>query len=104
MFQKSVSRDVVMGGIKADIFREKPVSIASKFVYSIEKVFTVMPFSGCKFEQEWEIQFQLIISATQKIQGVSEIPGFVAAVPSPMCIRVGIMPVAIFPVSAGSWT
>ena len=102
MVQKPVSRDVVMGGIQADIFREKPVRIASKIIYSIEEVFTVMSLCGSKPEQQWEFGLEFVIPGAEKIQGVSEIPCFVTAVPSPFCIRIGIMSVAVFAIRAGS--
>ena len=102
MVQKPVSRDVVMGGIQADIFWEKPVCIVSKIIYSIEKVFTVMSLCGSKPEQQGKFGLELVIPGAEKIQSVSEIPVFVTAVPSPFCIRIGIMSVAVVPIRAGS--
>ena len=100
-FQQFISRYIVMGGIKADIFRENPIGIASKIIYGIKEIFAVMALCTGKLHEKWNFCFQFIVSAAEHIQGMSEIPCFFAAVPSPFCIGVRVMAAACVPVWAG---
>ena len=101
VFQQCVSGDVVMCGIKADIFCRKPKAVASKIVYGIEEIFTVVSSGISKFQEDGKIDFKPAVPGTEQVQGVPEIPGFVVAVPSPSGIWVGIMPAAGTAVWAG---
>lgn len=101
VFQQLVSRDVVMGGIKADIFWGKAKTVAAKVVYGKEEIFTVMAFVVRNFQENGEFGLKPVIPAAEHIECVPKIPGFVVAVPSPFRIRIGIMAAAGVPVGAG---
>lgn len=101
VFQQAVSGDVVMGGIKADIFWGKAKAVAAKVVYGIKEVFAVMAFGVRKLKEDGKLGLKGIISAAEHIEGVSEIPVLVVTVPSPFRVRVGIMASAIVSVGTG---
>lgn len=101
VFQQLISGDVVMGGIKADIFWGKAKTVAAKVVYGKEEIFTVMAFGIRKFQENGEFGLKPVISAAEHIESVTEIPVFVVTVPSPFCIRSGIMAATGVPVGAG---
>lgn len=95
-FQETVGRDVVMGGIKADIPWEEPVSVTPETIDGIEEVLAVMPPCASEVHQQWELDPGLCIPGTEHIKGMPEIPAAIVAVPSPSRVRVGIMaPTAI---------
>lgn len=101
VFQQPVCRDVVMCGIKADIFRGKAKAVAAKVVYGKKEIFTVMVFGIRKLQQEGKFDPEHVIPAAEHIEGVAEIPVFIVAVPSPFGIRVGKMAAAGVPEGAG---
>lgn len=90
-FQKAVGCDVVMGGIKADILWEKPVSITPEIINGIKEVPAVMPPCAGEVHQQWEFNLELCIPGTEHIKGMPEIPAFISAVQPPSRIRVGIV-------------
>ena len=100
-FQQFIGWDVVMCGVKADIFRGQPAQMPSEVVNGIEKIFTVVAFSTGKLHQKREFNFQAVVSAAEHIQGMSEKPCFIVTVPAPCGIGVRIMTAAAFPVWAG---
>lgn len=100
-FQQLISGDVVMGGIQADILREKPIGIAPEVIHGIEEVLTVVVFCTGKFHEEGELGLQPAVPAAEHVEVLPEIPSPVAAVPAPFCIGVGIMAAAGIPEGAG---
>lgn len=101
VFQQPVSGNVVMGGIRADIFGGNAKAVASKVVYGKKEIFTVMAFGVRNFQKDGEFGLKAVIPAAEHIECVPKIPGFVVAVPSPFRIRIGIMAAAGVPVGAG---
>ena len=91
VFQQPVSGDVVMGGIKADIFRGKAEAVASKIIYGEKEIFAVMAFGIRKFEEDGEFNPEGIIPGAEHIKCMAEVPGLVVRVPAPFCIGIGIM-------------
>lgn len=89
VFQEPVGGEVVVCGIKADIFGEKPISIAPEIIDGKKEIFTVMPPCLGKIEQEREFDFKLRIPGAEHIEGITKIPGFIGAVQAPGGIRVG---------------
>lgn len=101
VFQQPVSWDVVMGGIKADIFRGKAKAAASKIIYGKKEIFTVMAFGIRKFEEDGEFNLKGIIPGAEHIKCMAEVPVLVVRVPPPFCIRIGIMAWAAVAEGAG---
>ena len=95
-FQEAVGCDVVMGGIKTDILWEEPIGVTAKIINGIKEIFAVMPPCASKVHQQGELDLELCIPGTEHIEGMPEIPAVIVAVPSPSCVRVGIVaPTAI---------
>jgi len=104
VFQQFISRDVVMCGVKADIFGRNAKSIAPEIIYGIEEALAVMAACVGELHQQGEFHFQRIIPVAEHVKRMSEVPCFVAAVPSPfgIRIRVGIMAGTASAVRAGA--
>lgn len=100
-FQQFIGWDVVMCGVKADIFRGQPEQMPSKVVNGVEKVFTVVASGTGKLHQKREFDFQAVVPAAEHVQGMPKKPCFIVTVPSPCGIRVRIMAAAAVPVWAG---
>ena len=100
VFQQLISRDVVMCGVKAYVFRRNAKGITPEIIYGIEEVFTVMAACASEFHQQGEFNFQCIVPAAQHVKRMPKVPCFVITVPSPFSIRVRIMASAVFPVWA----
>ena len=49
VFQQLIGREIVMCGVKADIFRRNAKGIASEIIYGIEEVFAVMAAGVSEF-------------------------------------------------------
>ena len=96
-----MGRDVVVCGIKADILRGQSGAVPPEVVNGIEEVFAVVASGICELHQEREFNFQKAVPAAEHIEGMSEEPGFIVAVPPSCGIRVRIMAAAAFPVRAG---
>lgn len=90
-----------MSRIEADVFVGKSEGIPSEIVNCVEEIFAVMAFGIRKLHEQWKIDFEGIISGTEHVQSMSEIPCFFVAVPSPAGIRVGIMTPTAASIRAG---
>ncbi len=101
VFQQLVGGDIVMCGIKADIYRGKAKAVAAKVIYGKKEIFTVMAFGIRKLQQEREFDLERAIPAAEHIEGMAEIPGIIATVPSPSGVRVRIMAAAVVAEGAG---
>lgn len=78
VLKQFISRNVVMGGIETDIFRGKAKTIPSEIVNCVEEIFAAMAFGIRKLHERGEIRFQGIVSSTEHIQSMSEIPCFLS--------------------------
>ena len=101
MFQQFIGWDVVVCGVKADVFWEQPAQMPSKTVNNVEEVFAVMPFGTGKLYQEWKFNFQAVVPAAEYVQGMPEKPCFIVTVPSLCGIEVRIVAATAVPVWAG---
>lgn len=77
-FQHFISRNVVMGGIEADKFWGKTQEIAPEIVSCEEEIFAVMAFGIGKLHEEREIDLKDIISGSEHVQSMPEIPCFLS--------------------------
>ena len=60
-FQQFVCQDVVMCGIKADVFRNQSMAMPPKIINGIKKVFAVMASGIGKLHQKREFNFQVFL-------------------------------------------
>lgn len=101
MLQQLVSSDVIVGGIKADIFRGKAKAVTAKVIDGKKEVFTVMAFGVRQFQDEREFDLEGVIPGAKHIEGMTEKPVFFPAVPPPLGVRIGIMSAAAVPEGTG---
>lgn len=96
MFQQFISWDIVVGRVKADIFRSKTKRMTSEIIDCIQKIQAVMAAGFRKLKHEWKFHFFQIIPVREHVEGVAKIPGFLVAVPSPSGIGIRIVAAAVF--------
>ena len=54
-----------------------------------------------KFHEQGKFDLELTVATAEHVESMSEIPGFVTAVPTPTGIRVGVMATTVSAKSAG---
>ncbi len=74
--------NVVMRGVKAQVFYGKPGSLPAKRVNGKKEADAVMAFCAGEIQQQGDFQRELIITADKHIEGTPKIPVFFMAVPS----------------------
>lgn len=85
-----------MGRIQAHICRREPHPVPAEFIDGIQEIDAVVAACAGKFHEQREFCFVRIAAVAEHKKRPSEIPFFLMAVPSPVRIRVRIMPGAFF--------
>ena len=67
MLQQFISRDIVMGGVQADVFGGKAKGMTSEIIHGIQEVQAVMAADLRKLKHEREFHFFLAISVRKHI-------------------------------------
>lgn len=88
VFQETVSRIVVHGGIKADIFCGNRGHMLFQFMEGNQEADGIVAFSTCKAQDERYIYFQFGVITGELKECIAEVILFQVAVPSPGSIGI----------------
>lgn len=67
MLQQFISREIVMGGVQADVFRSESRGMASEIIHGIQKIQAVMAAGLRKLKHERKFYFLLVISVRKHV-------------------------------------